>query len=94
MTPEVEKHTRSSKRSIIPTHDRELWVRIGMAIKSALGEAGFDLWDHWSRRDQSYKSADARSVWQSIQADGRITFATLYHEAKQYGLRPIPITYY
>jgi hypothetical protein len=27
-------------------HDRELWLRIGMAIKSELGEDGFDLWKH------------------------------------------------
>jgi putative DNA primase/helicase len=37
----------------IPAHDRELWVRIGMAIKSALGEDGFQVWDQWSQQDAS-----------------------------------------
>jgi putative DNA primase/helicase len=27
----------------IPAYDREIWLRIGMAIKSELGEEGFDL---------------------------------------------------
>jgi putative DNA primase/helicase len=34
--------------SFIPADcDRDLWVRMGMAIKSELGEAGFDPWDAW-----------------------------------------------
>jgi hypothetical protein len=41
--------------TFIPAHDRELWIRIGMAIKSALNEAGFDLWDRWSQQDQPIK---------------------------------------
>ena len=33
----------------IPADDRDLWLRIGMAIKAGMGEDGFDLWDDWSR---------------------------------------------
>lgn len=35
----------------IPSTDRDTWLRMGMAIKSELGEAGFELWDNWSRQD-------------------------------------------
>jgi putative DNA primase/helicase len=31
--------------SSIPSHDREVWIQIGMAIKAELGDAGFDIWD-------------------------------------------------
>ena len=29
--------------SFIPAIDRELWVEIGMALKSELGDSGFDI---------------------------------------------------
>jgi hypothetical protein len=69
----------------IPADDRTLWLRIGMAIKSALGEAGFALWDDWSRSSERYREADARKVWRSINADGGVTIGTLFFEAAKYG---------
>ena len=69
----------------IPADDRDLWLRIGMAIKSALGEAGFALWDDWSRSSERYREADARTVWRSIDADGGVTIGTLFFEAAKYG---------
>ena len=41
--------------SFIPAIDRSLWVEVGMAVKSELGEAGRDIWDAWSRGAESYK---------------------------------------
>ena len=69
----------------IPADDREMWVRMGMAIKSQLGDAGFDLWDRWSRQSESYEPADAKAVWRSCKPTGGITIASLYHEAKASG---------
>ena len=69
----------------IPADDREMWVRMGMAIKSELGEEGFDLWDRWSRQSESYEPADAKAVWRSCKPTGGITIASLYHEAKASG---------
>jgi putative DNA primase/helicase len=71
----------------VPAHDRDTWVRMGMAIKSELGEDGFDLWDEWSRQDESYRERDARSVWKSISANGEVTISTLFHEAKRHGYK-------
>lgn len=71
----------------IDSGDRETWVRMGMAVKSELGEAGFALWDAWSQRAESYNSRDARDVWRSIHIDGGITIASLFHEAKANGWR-------
>ncbi len=70
----------------ISPEDRETWVEVGMALKSELGEAGFALWDGWSRQSDRYKAADARAVWRSIkQRNGGITIGTLYHMAKEHG---------
>ena len=65
--------------------DRETWVTMAMAIKSDRGEAGFTMWDTWSRQSDRYKAADARAVWQSVKPTGGITIATLYHMAKENG---------
>ena len=76
---------RAALYSISP-EDRDTWVEIGMAIKSELGDGGFDLWDGWSRQSDRYKAADARAVWRSIkQRNGGITIGTLYHMAKEHG---------
>ena len=73
----------------IPADDREVWWRMGAAIKSELGEAGFSLWDAWSRQSDRYREASARATWRALRPTGRdgraITVGSLYHLAKEYG---------
>ena len=69
----------------IPADARETWLRMGMAVKSELGEAGFTLWDAWSQSSEAYQVHDGRAVWHSIQPEGGVTIATLFHEAKGHG---------
>jgi putative DNA primase/helicase len=76
-----------SALSFIPPHDRELWVKMGMAIKAEFGEDGFDAWDSWSQDAESYRELSARSVWRSIGAAGKIGIGTLFHEAAANGWR-------
>ena len=71
----------------IDPSDRETWLRMGMAIKSELADAGFDLWDEWSQPADSYDTRDARDVWKSIRAGGKVTIGTLFYEAKANGWR-------
>ena len=75
---------RTALYSILADY-RETWVTMAMAIKSDLGEAGFTMWDTWSRQSDRYKAADARAVWRSVKPTGGITIATLYHMAKENG---------
>ncbi len=69
----------------IPACDRDTWVKMGMAVKSEFGDAGFDVWDAWSQQDESFNAKDARDVWKSIRGNGRVTAGTLFHEAKANG---------
>lgn len=71
--------------SFVPASDREIWVRMGMAVKSELGESGFEIWDTWSQQANSYNARDAKDVWKSIRPDGKVTLGTLYYEAKSNG---------
>lgn len=75
----------SSALAFIPADDREIWWRMGMAIKSDLGDSGFDLWDEWSQQAESYDPSDARAVWRGIKPGGGIGIGTLFHEAKASG---------
>lgn len=74
-----------SALSFISSDERETWVCMGMAIKSEIGESGFDLWDNWSQQADSYNSKSALSVWRSIRATGKVTIGSLFHEAKSNG---------
>lgn len=69
----------------VDASDRETWLRMGMAIKSELGENGFDMWEAWSRQADSFNARDARDVWKSIRADGEVTIGTLFYQAKENG---------
>ena len=67
--------------------DRETWLRVGMAIKSECADTGFDLWEAWSQQADSFNGKDARDVWKSIKAGGKVTIGTLFYEAKANGWR-------
>ncbi|WP_211234058.1 PriCT-2 domain-containing protein, partial [Chitinilyticum litopenaei] len=69
----------------IPAHDRDTWVCMAMAVKSELGEAGFNLWDDWSQSADNYQPKAARAVWKSIKAGGKVSIASLFHEAHRNG---------
>jgi putative DNA primase/helicase len=75
--------------SYIPADDRDTWVLIGMAVKSELGNDGFDLWNEWSATSEStYDAAAARSVWRSIRSHGGVTIRSLFRQALDYGWTP------
>ena len=71
----------------IDPSDRETWLRMGMAIKSELADTGSDLWEAWSLQAESFNTKDARDVWKSIRAGGKVTIGTLFYEAKANGWR-------
>jgi len=74
--------------TFIPADDRPTWVKVAMALKSALGDEGLDIWLNWSRNSDSFNERDAIATWKSIRPDGGITIATVFHEAKKHGWTP------
>lgn len=69
----------------IPANDRATWVKMGQAVKSELGDDGFDVWEAWSQQDESFEVKAARNVWKSIRSNGKTTIGTLFFEAKANG---------
>jgi putative DNA primase/helicase len=72
----------------IPPDDRELWVRVGMALKSELDESGFDMFEDWSQGAENFNAKAVKSTWKSFKSGGGVTIATLIAEAKQRGFDP------
>ena len=68
----------------IPAHDRDIWYRIGMALKSYLGDTGFSLFDDWSQTADNYKASAVRSTWRSFRGSG-VGIGSLVHMANQNG---------
>ena len=85
ITPEL---IRDALASIPPDVDRDTWARLAMAIKSEIpSAAGFDLWNEWTARGETYDERNARDTWRSIKAGGATTIGTLFGIAKDNGYR-------
>lgn len=70
--------------TFIPADDRELWIRIGMAIKSEFGDAGFSIFDYWSSTSDNYNEKSTRDVWRSFK-DGAVKINTVFYIARKNG---------
>jgi putative DNA primase/helicase len=72
----------------IPVGGHDERVRMAFAIKSEVGDAGFDPWNEWYElRGDAYDPGEARSTWKSASASGKVTAGTLFYEAKSNGWR-------
>ena len=71
--------------SVIPAHDYDTWVDMAFALKHGFGDAGFEIWDEWSRTAGNYNKRTARTTWRSAKASGGKTLATLFWLARQHG---------
>lgn len=74
--------------ALIPADDRDLWLRIGMALKSEFGDSGLELFETWSEGAANFDVKAVKSVWKSFKAGGAVTIATLIAEAKARGFNP------
>lgn len=89
LTPLSAATLREMLAHLSPDMPRDEWATVAMALKSELGDGeGFDLFDTWSQRGETYRAADARSTWRSVKAGGGVTVGSLVHMAKAAGWRP------
>lgn len=74
--------------AFIPAEDRDLWVRMAMAMQSKFGDDGLAAWLVWSATADNYNERDALAVWRSISPDGGVSFGSLIREARHNGWNP------
>lgn len=69
--------------------DYDSWMRIGMALKGALGDEGATLFADWSAQAAKNDPAATAKAWTSFRPT-RIGAGTIYHLAMEEGWRPDP----
>ena len=67
--------------------DYDSWMRIGMALKGALGQSGADIFVDWSAQATKDVPAVTAKAWASFKPD-RIGAGTIYHLAMERGWQP------
>jgi hypothetical protein len=67
--------------------DYDTWFRLGAALKSGLGDQGFEIFDTWSQQSSKYDQKTTARTWRHLKSDGAITIATLFWMAHQNGWR-------
>jgi hypothetical protein len=69
--------------------DYDSWVRIGMALKGALGEDGWNLFAAWSAASSKDVPETTAKTWSSLKPE-RIGAGTIYHHGLAGGWNPDP----
>jgi len=70
-----------------PELDYDSWITVGLAIKGALGDTGWPLFDAWSATSQKYVATTTAEKWRTFKPD-RIGAGTLYQLALGNGWSP------
>ena len=65
----------------IDADDRDVWLRVGMALKSHFGDTGRALWDQWSQQSDKFNPADQTRTWRSLLGSG-IGIGTIFYLAR------------
>ena len=67
-------HAVEEAIKFLPSDDRGLWIDCDLALKSAFGSEGFELWLRWSENSEKFVSEDdCRRVWDGMRPNGSIT---------------------
>ena len=79
----------NSALAAVPADDRDIWIRIGLALRQELGfDTGYKIWLAWSKKSNKFDQDDAEATWHSFrdQATGNaVTLGTVYYLAKENG---------
>ncbi len=84
MTAPASLDKVQSALSFVSPQDRDVWVKMAMAVKSELGDDGEWVWSDWSQSADNYNAASAKSVWKSVKP-GKVGIGSLFYEAKANG---------
>lgn len=85
LTPETLAQVRAALAALDPDVGHDQWVKIGMALKSGLGdELGFSTWNVWSARGAKYKGEhETRAKWKTFATDGGVKLGSLFYVAEE-----------
>jgi len=67
--------------------DYDSWVRVGLAMKGALGQEGACMFMAWSAQSQKHDEQTTQTTWESLKPE-RIGAGTIYKLARDRGWQP------
>ncbi|MDC5290586.1 DUF3631 domain-containing protein [Acinetobacter baumannii] len=73
--------------SFIPNDDRDVWLKVGMALKTSNFENAYEIWGAWSGTSDKYDPAVQQRTWDSLDGYDQVTLGTIYHLAFQHGYK-------
>ena len=72
-------------RYVDPDLPYDQWIKMGMALRTELGESGYTIWAWWSQHGSKYKDdKDLRNHWKSFNST-QISGSTIVHYATEVG---------
>jgi hypothetical protein len=76
----------SSALGVIPSEDRDIWLRVGMALH---GQGLRELWDSWSRQSEKFDPDDQDYTWNHFRSErpSGVTLGSIFYEARTRGWR-------
>ncbi|WP_312463124.1 DUF5906 domain-containing protein [Comamonas sp.] len=74
---------RSALQFLNP-HNRDTWVKMAFAIKSEMGDYGFEIWDEWGAAHKR-PASEVKSTWKSAKPGGKVGLGSLIYDAKAAG---------
>lgn len=85
LSPDEINDLRSAL-SALPSDDRELWVRVGTALKATdCGETAYCLWEEWSRKSIKYDPSDMVDRWRGFKPKKQVNKETIFYLAQEAG---------
>jgi hypothetical protein len=71
--------------TVIPSDDYHLWIKIGAAIHSGLGDAGLALFDQWSREcPAKYDAPGTERKWRDLQNMRQVSVNSIFYIATEH----------
>lgn len=70
--------------SVIPSDDYDPWYKIGAAIYATLGDAGYAVFDEWSRESSKYEPCACARQWRECAKMRSIGAKTIFWYADQH----------
>jgi Primase C terminal 2 (PriCT-2) len=82
-----DEHKVRDALTAISADDRDVWLRVGMALHSS---GHREIWDDWSKTSNKFDQAAQAKTWSSFNANrgDSITLATVYKLAHDAGWKP------
>jgi len=85
----VDRKVVEEALEYIASDEYTTWINVGMALKHALPEEGYELWEAWSQTSVYFESEQLPEKWESFDSE-EITIGSIFHLAKQKGFKVPP----